>query len=336
MATIDLGFRKIREIGARSGRAVLALVAWPASLSLASQFFLASLAVLVAAMLLTGEWVGQMVERSVLTRSAALSALYVESALGDHLAALASQPRLDPAEVAAFDRLLTASPLGERVNAFKVWSSDGEVLYSPDRRLIGRRFDVDGGLELALQGEVSADLSDLTQPENAYERERWSRLLEVYTPVRQQDPGGRILAVVEFYQAPDAVDREVGAARREAWALVAVVTTFIYVLLAGLVKRGSDTIARNLRELAMLHARLRVAGVRTIALNEQSLRRISADLHDGPSQVLALALLRLDRLNDTAACAPNSGHATGEIEVIRGCGAAKPRTGADRRCLRHA
>jgi hypothetical protein len=138
MATIDLGFQKIREIGARSGRAVLALVAWPASLSLAGQFFLASLAVLVTAMLLTGEWVGQMVERSVLTRSAALSALYVESVLGDHLAALASQPRLDPTDIAAFDRLLTASPLSERVNAFKVWSSDGEVLYSPDRRLFLR------------------------------------------------------------------------------------------------------------------------------------------------------------------------------------------------------
>jgi signal transduction histidine kinase len=38
------------------------------------------------------------------------------------------------------------------------------------------------------------------------------------------------------------------------------------------------------------------AAGRTTALNEQALRRISADLHDGPAQALALALLRLDEL----------------------------------------
>jgi signal transduction histidine kinase len=41
---------------------------------------------------------------------------------------------------------------------------------------------------------------------------------------------------------------------------------------------------------------VRQAAGRTTALNEQSLRRISADLHDGPGQALALALLRLDNL----------------------------------------
>jgi signal transduction histidine kinase len=42
-------------------------------------------------------------------------------------------------------------------------------------------------------------------------------------------------------------------------------------------------------------------------LNEQALRRISADLHDGPGQALALALLRLDALqapcDDNGVCA---------------------------------
>ena len=50
-----------------------------------------------------------------------------------------------------------------------------------------------------------------------------------------------------------------------------------------------------MQELAFLHERVLQAGSRTTALNELSLRRISADLH-GPAQVLALALLRLDAL----------------------------------------
>jgi hypothetical protein len=88
---------------------------WFGGLSLARQFFLASLAVLTLGMLLTGAWVGDVVEKGVLTRSAALSALYVESVLGDHLAALANGPSFDATQVAAFDRLLTETPLGQRV-----------------------------------------------------------------------------------------------------------------------------------------------------------------------------------------------------------------------------
>lgn len=83
----------------------------------------------------------------------------------------------------------------------------------------------------------------------------------------------------------------------------------MYVLLAGFVKRASDTIdrqqvalndqIRRLTELlsqnAELHDRVRRAAARTTALNERFLRRIGAELHDGPIQNLSLALLRLDQ-----------------------------------------
>ncbi len=47
---------------------------------------------------------------------------------------------------------------------------------------------------------------------------------------------------------------------------------------------------------AGLHARLRRAAARTTALNELERRRIGSDLHDGPTQTLAFAMLRLDAL----------------------------------------
>jgi signal transduction histidine kinase len=85
-----------------------------------------------------------------------------------------------------------------------------------------------------------------------------------------------------------------------------------YLLLAGIVKRGSDTIRRQQVELERrltqnlrLHERVRQAAGRSAALNEQALRRISADLHDGPGQALALALLRLDALE--APCTDHDG-----------------------------
>jgi signal transduction histidine kinase len=292
------------------------LIGWPRRLSLANQFLLASFVVLVVAMLVIGNWVGTAIERGVLNRSASVTALYVNSVLNDYLQGFDGQTSsLPAADMAIFDRLLTETPLGQHIVAFKIWSPQGDVLYSPNGRLMGRHFEIDEGLERALKGEVSAELSNLEGGENAYERERWHRLLEVYAPVR--NPAGQIPAVVEFYQTPDELNAEISAARRESWAVVAAVMLVVYLLLTGIVKRGSDTIDRQQRVLvgqemalrqrvkklselleqnARLHDRVRQAAGRTTTLNEQALRRIGADLHDGPGQALGLALLRLDLL----------------------------------------
>jgi signal transduction histidine kinase len=278
--------------------------------SLAGQFLLANLVVLLLGMLVVGGWVSQAIERGVLNRSGALTALYVSSVLGDDLQVLATQSDFDPAQVARFDHLLLETPLGQRVVAFKIWSPGGQVLYSTDRRVMGQQFEPDEGLDAALAGDVTAELSDLRAPENRFERDRWSRLLEVYAPLREQGPPGRILGAVEFYESTDELDSEVASARFNTWAVVGAVTMAVYVLLAGIVKRGSNTIDRQrdalerqvlelsslLEQNAALHRRVRRAAEHTTALNEQALKRISADLHDGPGQTLGLALLRLERL----------------------------------------
>jgi signal transduction histidine kinase len=145
-------------------------------------------------------------------------------------------------------------------------------------------------------------MSSLDEAENGDERLRFNRLVEVYAPVRLETDG-RVIAVNEFYLLPDALDAEIRDAQLRSWAVVTAVGLVTYVLLGGIVKRGSDTILRQQDELqkrldqnVRLHQRVRQAAGRTTALNEQALRRISADLHDGPGQALALALLRLDAL----------------------------------------
>jgi signal transduction histidine kinase len=278
-------------------------------LSLAGQFLLASFLISVVGAALVGAWVGQQIEAGVVTRAGAIAALYVDSVVARPLQPLASQGALGPSDVAALDRLVAETGLGERVVSFKVWSPDGQVLYSTDRSLIGRRFPIDASLARSLAGGVSASLSDLDEVENERERGRFDSLLEVYAPVRD-DRSGRVIAVAEFYQPPDDLVRDVAAAQRRSWGVVGGTALVTYLLLAGIVRRGSDTIERQqsalraqVRELRHLltqngHLRERAleAASRTTALNEQALRRIGSDLHDGPGQALALALLRLDDL----------------------------------------
>src|SRR5436305_5553990 len=123
------------------------LVLAPRRWSLAGQFLVASFVVLVIGMLVIGTWVGAAIERGVLNRSASVTALYVNSVLSDYLEGVSTEHPLSAADMSTFDHLLADTPLGERVVAFKIWSPTGEVLYSPDRRLMGKSFELEGGLQ---------------------------------------------------------------------------------------------------------------------------------------------------------------------------------------------
>jgi signal transduction histidine kinase len=62
-----------------------------------------------------------------------------------------------------------------------------------------------------------------------------------------------------------------------------------------------DDLRNALDENRRLQARVNKAAARTTTLNEQFLRRISTDLHDGPAQDVALALLRIEEIAEASA-----------------------------------
>ena len=282
-------------------------------MSLAQRFLLANLAILLVAGLAVGIWVGNQLERSIVDRTASVTALYTESIIEPSVASMADGGQLTAEEVATLDTHLASSALADRVRSMRVWSNDGQVVYSPDAELIGQRFPVDAHLARAWAGEVVTEMDDLSGEENAWERERWDRLLEMYVPVRERGTD-RIIAVAEFYLPPREIDEQVAEARLTTWALVTLAIVLAAVLLYGVVKRGSDTIQRQevalssqvdeltdlLEQNAQLSERVHSAAERSTTLNERSMRRVSSDLHDGPGQMLSLAMLRLDGLQKRA------------------------------------
>lgn len=286
-------------------------------LSLARQFMLLSFLILLGGMVIIGLWVGQQIELSVINRTAAVTSLYVDSFISPLVQDLANSDRLRFPQVANLDRLLRETSLGREIVAFKVWSQDGSVLYSPNEALIGRNFQVDEDLEMAFSGEVISAISDLEAPENIFESQFWDTLIETYLPIRGVGTG-EVIAVAEFYQTPDFLQAEIRTAQLRSWFIVGAATVVMYLLLAGLVGRASNTILTQRDELQEkvvqlsellarireLNHRLRLAAARTTALNERFLRRISADLHDGPGQDLSLALLRIGSLADTCEQCP--------------------------------
>jgi signal transduction histidine kinase len=277
--------------------------------TLAQQFMLASLIILIVGMAGIGFWIGNEIKTGVAHRTGATTALYVDSFVAPLLQELGNARAPSPRNMVQLSELLQDTSMGQQIVSFKVWSPTGQVLFSTDQESVGKTFPIEEGLAQALRGQVNSTISSLERAENVPERAIRSELLETYSPVRLSGTN-KVIAVAEFYQTMDALNQEVAAAQRRVWLVVGAVTLFIYLLLAGFVRRASDTIERQrttlndqisrLTELLAqnmeLHDRVRRAAGSVATLNERFLRRIGSELHDGPAQDLGLALLKLDAL----------------------------------------
>lgn len=297
-------------------------------LSLSQQFMLLSFPILLAGTLFIGRWIGEQVEDSVVHRVGGVTALYVDSFIAPHAQALLRSEELPESDRKALDSLLRDTQLGKRIAALKIWRPDGTVVYSSEPGQVGKHFDVEDGLIAALRGEISSEISE--RKETSTHGQPLPRVIETYTPIRAARLG-KVIAVAEFYQHPGEVDREAGAAQRQSWMTFAATMLTIYLALFAVVRRGSETIVRQQRDLSekvaqltalnaqnsLLHQRVKRAAERATALNENFLQRLSADLHDGPGQDLGFALMQLKTVEPQCRVAGNTGCPATSLEPVR-------------------
>jgi len=183
-------------------------------LSPVRQFQLVSLLILLCGMLGVGWWLGQKIEERVIWHTVNMNALYVESLLAPMLHDLNTTRALAPAEVSSLSHLLTQTPLQQRIPALILWDSEGQVLYSSNETQIGHSFPVDEDLINSFAGTVSWEVVETRETNHIPLREGGAQLLAIYTPLREVGTG-RIIAVVEFYQAFDGLLNDITLAQHE-------------------------------------------------------------------------------------------------------------------------
>ncbi|QIG44457.1 integral membrane sensor signal transduction histidine kinase [Nocardioides anomalus] len=184
----------------------------------------------------------------------------------------------DPGALATLDRAVRDHVLNDAVVRVKIWSADGAVVYSDEPRLVGRQFGLDEEeAEMLSRGSGrGAEVTDLDEPENVYERDR-GKLLEVYLPVHTPD-GTPLL--FETYSPYDSVVTRTG----EIWGGFAVITAASLVALFLLLLPLVTSLVRRLRGLQEQRERLLE---QALAASDTERRRVAASLHDGPVQELA-------------------------------------------------
>jgi signal transduction histidine kinase len=268
-----------------------------------------------------GSYVSGEIKDRVIHQTSALTALYVDSVVSPHLQEIKDAHDISSEHVAELNQLLVESALGQKIASFKVWHTDGEIVWAKNSALIGKQFPIGDDLEKALGGEIDAHVSRLEDDENLYERADWSQLLETYAPVRE-DGTGEIIGAVEFYQDPADLNGEIDSSQRKGWLIVGGSTAVMYLLLVGMVRGASSTISRQHSRLerlasqnAALAKRVGRAGAAKSETDEMLLKRIAQDLHDGPAQDVGLVLLRLDSLK--ASSSARSDEAGDDVELMR-------------------
>ncbi|MEZ5079953.1 MAG: sensor histidine kinase [Thermoleophilia bacterium] len=184
--------------------------------------------------------------------------------------------RGDPAALQRVDEVIRRDVLRGSLVRTKIWAADGRIVYSDEARLIGERFTLDDDAKRVMAGgEAHAEISDLSKPENRFERPG-DRLLEVYAPL--SSPSGTPLLFEVYFSYGD-----VTAAGRSLWLAFAPVVLGALLLLQLLQLPSAWSMARRLRrgqderELLLQHA---------IQSSDAERRRIAGDLHDGSVQDL--------------------------------------------------
>lgn len=183
----------------------------------------------------------------------------------------------EPGAIDRFDRAVLDRLLVGDVRRVKVWTAEGLIVYSDKTQVIGGRYPLDDD-ELAVlrTGATDAEVSDLSKPENRFERGAGG-LLEVYT--RVLSPEGTPLLFEVYFSAEAVSTREDEIASQfrpitltGLGLVVAVATALLWLL------------TRRLRRSAEERERLLTAAVEA---SDAERLRIARDLHDGVVQDLA-------------------------------------------------
>jgi signal transduction histidine kinase len=299
------------------------VVAWWKSLEPARKLSDIAAVIVLAAMAYVSMFVSNRIEDAMGHRYAAATALYMDNVVSPHVQELAFNRSLSEENRAALEKLLSPASIGRPVISFRIWTGN-RIAFSSQRDLIGRSYSPSPDLVRALEGHFVANF-ELEGEDNIQERALHVPILEIYAPVREAGTG-RIIAAAETYELAIELKKEIFAA--QCVAVIGIgsiglsIIFIIFTLAARLQTRIGELSVQHARETQLRKRVCRASG-RVLETNERQLWGVGQQLHSGPLQHVALALLKMDALRDAGeeTCAQCARTRVKDVSAI--CGALK-------------
>ncbi len=196
----------------------------------------------------------------------------------------------DADALAEVDELVLTRVLSASVVRVRIWSPEGEVLYSDDPEQIGGAFTLDAGqLALLREGGAEVEVSRLDRPENARDQGE-GRLIEAYAAIRT--PNGTPV-LFELYERFESVTAGAQRLLRALAPPILGALTLIVLAQAPLVWSLARRLQRGHDEREQLLAN-------AIEASGRERRRIASYLHDGAVQDIAGVAFGLAPIADAA------------------------------------
>ena len=175
-----------------------------------------------------------------------------------------------------------------RVNVF---NANHKIIWSNSRDLIGMAYLDNDELNIAYKGVSNYKLAmgdNQEKGEHDFLPANVDQFVEVYVPIWSLERG-HIIGVVELYHSPRALFNSLKMGRLMVGLISILGGLLLYGLLYWIVRTAHQLIESQ-------RIRIKQANSRAVELNEQNLRRIGSELHDGPAQLIGFALLKLDSI----------------------------------------
>jgi signal transduction histidine kinase len=268
-------------------------------------------------------WLDDRIRKNILNEVARSSIWFVEDYVRAVVQELATSSTLSDQAKNKLAEFAATSTLGRRLVDIKIWGIDRRILFSTRALEISTSPPSTPELESALAGQISSQLDDRNDFKSSSQWHNGGRTLKVYFPLHALD-SHRTIAVGELYLDGAELVDNLWSARWESGLIVGLINALFLSIVVGIAWHGRNittlqrreinqklqtqkTLARqnNLFSRRILHAKHHneLHAKDHNELTDQILMHVGSDLHDGPAQLLSVALLRLGEISsaDTSA-----------------------------------
>lgn len=267
---------------------------WWQNLERASKLIGVVCAVVVCGAVYACSIVSSHIEEAFSQKAAASTALYMDSFVEPLVQELAANKPLSIGNRQALEHLLSPRAMGKPIVALRIWVGD-DIVFSSPREVVHVGSPPTNLRNRTLRGEVVASF---TGAAGEAERGFGGAILEIYAPIRQTGTN-RIIALAATSELAAELSREMRAAQYSSYVVIASAASTLLLVLFNL----TGGLQHRIGELSLQHAadqrfrkRVCLANGRAFESNERNLRRVGKQLHAGPLQLAALALLKVDSL----------------------------------------
>jgi signal transduction histidine kinase len=291
---------------------------WWHSLERTSKVMGAVCAVVVCGAVYACSVVASHIEAAFTQKAAASTALYMDSFVEPLVQELAASNTLSIENRQALEHLVSPLAMVKPIVALRIWLGD-HLVFSNPRASVGETLPPPTIRDRALNGEVVANFAQTAEDALALPGAS-APILEIYAPIRQTG-SNRVIALAATSELAVELSRETRAAQYSSYVVIASAASTLLLVLFNLTASLQKRIGElSLQQAADERFRKRVcrANGRVFEINERNLRRVGRQLHAGPLQLAALALLKVDSLSEPAADMDDVGsERANDIDAIR-------------------